>query len=149
MLFSPDRAELRKMFLEAWRKRREGRPVEPLEDLVAQIVEAHPEYHALLEDEDAVNRDFGVVQGQTNPFLHMAMHLAIREQVGSDRPAGFRALYAALAGIFPDAHALEHAVMECLGECLWEAQRSGKQPDERAYLDCVRALRRGGAGTRR
>ena len=34
-----------------------------------------------------------------------------------------------------DAH---HETMECLGEMIWQSQRSGLPPDGHQYLDCVR-----------
>lgn len=112
----------------------------PLEQIVAQVVEQHPEYHALIEDPDAPERDFPVEGGQTNPFLHMGMHITLAEQLGSDRPAGIRALYRRLAERTGDAHAAEHRMMECLGSILWEAQRSGQMPDENEYLVCLKRL---------
>jgi len=36
------RANLRRMYVEAWRKHRESRPVEPLEDQIIRVVELHP-----------------------------------------------------------------------------------------------------------
>lgn len=147
MFFSPDRRELRRVLVRAWKKRNESRPLEPLEDMIVRVVEAHPEYHPLLEDEEAVDRDFGVASGEVNPFLHMAMHIAIREQVSTDRPAGIRAHYSQLLGERDDPHALEHAMMECLGRSLWKSQPSGAPPDEAGYLDCIRRLRRRSSGS--
>jgi len=135
------RANLRRMYVEAWRKHRESRPVEPLEDQIIRVVELHPEYHAVLEgDPDNVERDYTPEQGESNPFLHMGMHLAIREQVGTDRPAGIRAIHSRLTQRLGDMHAAEHAMIECLGEALWHAQRAGTAPDESAYLESLRRL---------
>ena len=74
------RASLRRMYVEAWRKRRESLPIEPLEDQIAQVVELHPEFHAMLEatDPDVLERDFTPAAGQSNPFLHLGLHLAIQ-----------------------------------------------------------------------
>src|SRR5512136_2476231 len=44
-----DRSSLRRAYLEAWRKRREGIPMEPLEHQLATVVEEHPEYQAFIE----------------------------------------------------------------------------------------------------
>ena len=89
-----DRAGLRRLYLEAWRKAREGRPLEPLENQIVGVIELHPEYQPLLVDRSAaLDRDFTPEQGQTNPFLHMGLHLAIREQLATDRPPGVRAVY--------------------------------------------------------
>jgi len=114
--------------------------LEPMEALIAEVIELHPEYQPLLEDETAVDQlEFTPEQGQTNPFLHMGMHIALREQAGGDRPAGVRAIYQRLVDAL-GAHAAEHAMMECLGQSLWEAQRENRAPDENAYLECLKKL---------
>ena len=136
-----DRSSLRRMYVDAWRKHREARPVEPVEDQIVRVVELHPEYAALLESGEAsLDRDYTPEGGQTNPFLHMGLHLAIREQVATDRPAGIADMHRALLARLGDAHAAEHAMIDCLGEALWQAQRSGRPPDETAYLESLRRL---------
>jgi len=144
MLFGSDRQQLRRMYLDAWERRRQGLPLEPLADQIAAVVEQHPEYQPLLADPAAVEAEWTPEQGETNPFLHLGMHLAVREHVATDRPAGIRSAYQRLAARLGDDHAAEHQVFECLGAALWEAQRSGRPPEEAAYLDCVRR-RAGGA----
>lgn len=133
---------MRRVFIEAWRKKRGGEPLEPMEDIIAAAVAEHPEYHRFLEQGDALEKEFGIDDGQSNPFLHMSMHIAIQEQVSTDRPAGIRAIYQSLLAGFRDPHALEHALMDCLGASLWEAQRAGTAPDEAGYLECVRGIGR-------
>jgi hypothetical protein len=135
------RDELRRVYVEAWRKHREGLPMEPLEAQVADIVVLHPEYQAVLEDPDnAVDRDYTPEGGQANPFLHMSLHLAVRDQIATDRPPGIRAAFQALAARIGSAHDAEHRIIECLAEALWEAQRAGRAPDEQAYLRRVQKL---------
>ena len=70
----------------------------------------------------------------------MGLHVAIREQIATDRPPGMRKLHGKLLARFADAHRLEHALMECLAETLWDAQRAGGVPDESRYLSRVRRL---------
>src|ERR1044072_555598 len=83
------REELRRAYIEAWRKRRDGLPMEPIEAQIADVIALHPEYQAALEKPDTVlDRDYSPEGGQSNPFLHMGMHLAIREQIGKDRSPG-------------------------------------------------------------
>jgi hypothetical protein len=140
-MFIQGRNENRRYFVEVWRKYREGEGLEPLEQLVLGVALAHPEYHALLTDMDiALGAEYSPEGGVSNPFLHMGMHIAIREQVGADRPAGITALYRQLSKKYDNEHALEHAMMECLGEALWSAQRRGLPPDEAAYLNCLKKL---------
>ena len=113
--------------------------MQPLEAQIADVIELHPEYHAALErPDDVVERDYTPEGGQSNPFLHMGLHLAIREQVATDRPAGIAEVHRTLVQRLGDVHAAEHAMIECLGEALWQAQRSGRPPDEAAYLEALR-----------
>ena len=136
-----DRSSLRRSYVEAWRKRREGAPLEPLEHQIADVVELHPEYQPVLEgDAEALQRDYTPEGGQSNPFLHMGMHLAIREQVATNRPAGIAAIHAAISARLGSAHEAEHRMIECLGEALWRAQRSGLPPDESVYLESLRRI---------
>jgi hypothetical protein len=134
-----DRAALRRMYVEAWRKHRAALPVEPVEDQIIRVVELHPEYAGLLEAGDiALERDYTPEGGETNPFLHMGLHLAVREQVTTNRPPGIADVHRSLVARLGDVHLAEHAMIECLGEALWQAQRSGRAPDEAAYLEALR-----------
>jgi len=139
------RDELRRVYVEAWRKRRAGLPIEPLEAQVADVIALHPEYHAALErDDDALARDYTPEGGQSNPFLHMGLHLAVRDQIATDRPVGLRQAFESLARRAGSAHEAEHRIIECLAEAMWEAQRTARPPDEQAYLEAVLRLTRSG-----
>ena len=140
-MFGQDRDELRRMFFSVWRKAQSSEPLEPLENLIAEIIKLHPEYHALLTDEQTnLDKDYTPEMGQTNPFLHMAMHISIQEQLQTDRPVGIRSLYQQLIAKMSDPHDVEHAIMECLGQMIWQAQRDNSLPDENRYLDCLQEL---------
>jgi len=140
-MFGNNRTEIRRVFTEAWRKQIAKEEMTPLETLVSSIVGQHPEYHRLIENPDAaLDRDFLPEGGETNPFLHLGMHISLQEQIGTNRPAGISALYHKLASAIGDAHEAEHQLMECLGRMLWEAQSAGKMPDEQSYLACVQRL---------
>lgn len=133
------RDELRRGWIDAWRRSRETTILTPLESQIVAVIRDHPEYHGLLESgESALARDFTPADGTVNPFLHMSMHLAVREQVGTDRPAGIARIHALLASRLGSPQAAEHAMMDALGEALWSAQRSGRPPDEAAYLEALR-----------
>lgn len=133
------RDALRRMYLEAWQRRQDGLPLTALQAQLADVIELHPEYHRLLTP-DALDRDWQPEQGESNPFLHMGMHLALREQVGTDRPPGIREVHARLSRTHGSAHEAEHRMMEPLGAALWDAQRQGRAPDEQAYLAALRKL---------
>ncbi len=140
---SQSRDQLRRVYIDAWRKRRDSLPMEPLEMQIADVIELHPEYQRALETSDTViDRDYAPEGGQSNPFLHMGLHLALRDQLATDRPPGIRAAFQAVAKRVGSQHDAEHRVIECLAETMWEAQRSSRPPDEKAYLKRVRVLGR-------
>ena len=138
MLFGNTPQELRQMYVQAWRLARAEQPMSALERQIATVVAEHPEYHPLLEA--GVDAAYSVEQGASNPFLHMGLHLAIREQVATNRPAGIRDIHARLAARHGDVHEAEHAMAECLAESLWEAQRDNTLPDEMRYVDRLSGL---------
>lgn len=136
-MFNPSREQVRRFFSEAWSKHRQGGVVTPLEGMAIDWIVRHPEYHDVLQDPDAMDAEFTVEGGQTNPFLHLSMHLAISEQLSIDQPPGIKAAYEQLLAT-RDPHEAAHEIMECLGEVVWEAQRLGKPFSNEGYLDLIR-----------
>ncbi len=141
MFYTNDRDRLRRFYFSAWHKYTQRLPMEPMERLVAEAIAQHPEYHPLFEaGEAAIERDYLPEGGETNPFLHLGLHIGLREQASADRPAGIGALYRQLAAASGDLHEAEHRMMECLAEMIWQAQRNGAPPDEADYLERLRRL---------
>ncbi len=137
-MFNPSRGEARQFLIDAWRKHRAGELLTPLEDLVTQLIGKHPEYHPILENpEHYQDKDYQPEQGATNPFLHLMMHVTIEEQLSIGHPHGIREHFARLTQHFESEHDAQHAMMECLGEMIWQAQRSNTAPDAAVYLDCL------------
>ena len=129
------------MYVDAWQRFRDSLPLEPIQAQIADVVANHPEYHEALEAGDGtLEREWQGDDGQSNPFLHMGMHLAIREQAATDRPAGIAAIHGKLCERLGDPHAAEHQMMECLAAELWRAQQNGLPPDESDYLEALRRL---------
>ncbi|MEW6312853.1 MAG: DUF1841 family protein [Pseudomonadota bacterium] len=137
-MFNPSRDEARRFFCDAWHKYRGKAALSPLESMAVEIVALHPEYHALLEQpERHLDKDYAPEDGVINPFLHLSLHLAVAEQLGIDQPPGLRAQFERLCTKL-DKHAARHALIECLGETIWQAQRNGSTPDQQYYLDCLK-----------
>jgi hypothetical protein len=138
-MFAPSQTDVRRFLCGAHAKRSQGLPLTPLETMAADWIGQHPQYHAELADEAAaVEAVFAVEDGRTNPFLHLSMHLSISEQTGIDQPRGIRQAVELLAARRGSLHEAHHEVMECLGEMIWESQRSGRPPDGERYIDAVR-----------
>lgn len=138
-MFNPTRDQVRQFFFDAWRKYRGGAALAGLEPVAIEIAMMHPEYHAVLEDPARhLDRDYTPEGGALNPFLHLSLHMAVAEQLSIDQPAGIRAEFERIAVARGDRHAALHAVLECLGETVWRAQRERAAPDAQAYMECVR-----------
>ena len=138
-MFNPSQADVRRFLCAVHAKTLSGAPMEAIETLASLWIAEHPEYHAELANADAaVARNYDETPEQTNPFLHLSMHLSISEQCSIDQPRGIRQAVELLAAKRGDLHAAQHEVMECLGEMIWASQRSGQPPDPHAYLDGVR-----------
>jgi len=138
-MFNPSREQARDFFFEVWRKENERLPRTPLEDQAWQIIAHHPEYHSILSNPSRFrDKDWTPEQGETNPFLHLSLHLAIVEQLGIDQPPGLKAAYSHLLHQGMEAHDADHRVIDALAETIWESQRTGMPPDGAAYLQRVR-----------
>jgi len=138
---SNDRDQLRAAWRGAWQRHLARLPLEPLQAQLVALMEAHPEYHAALglQALQLAGADAQTEAG-AQAFMHLSLHLALREQLGTDRPGGIRALHARLAQRKGDPHEAEHAMIEVLARTLWDAQRAGRAPDEAAYLEALRRL---------
>lgn len=131
---------MRQFYCDSWNKAKQNKPLEAVEKQVVSVIQEHPEYHPLIENPDkAKSRDYLPEMNETNPFLHMSMHLGIREQVGMDRPAGIGALLKSIA-MKEGEHEAEHKVMGCLAEAIMKAQAEQTEPDDIAYLDCIKTI---------
>ena len=137
-MFGNQREQLRQFYCDAWQKHLEQKEsLSPLEQQVAAVIKEHPEYHKLLENKDAsISAEYLPEMGETNPFLHLGMHLGIRDQVSTDRPPGIAELYQRLVSL-KGIHDAEHAMMECLAEMIWQAQQNQTAPDDILYMDCL------------
>lgn len=138
-MFNPSRDQARNFLFETWRKYRERAPLEGLETVAVDVMLLHSEYHHILDDPDRfLDRDYVPEQGATNPFLHLNLHVAVEEQLSIDQPPGIRTEFERIRARRGDRHDALHAVLECLGETIWRAQRDRTAPEAEAYMECLR-----------
>ena len=143
-MFNPTRDQARDFLFETWRKFRAQELLSAMEMMAVEVISLHPEYHKMLGDRDHYletyrDRDYPPEFGGTNPFLHINMHLSIREQVSIDQPEGVKNFHAALSNKVGSALAAEHEMMDCLAEMIWHAQRHRTGPEAQIYLACLRS----------
>lgn len=137
-MFKPSRDQARQLFFDTWRKYRQREILSGIEDVALEVILQHPEYHGILDDADRyLDKDYSPEMGDTNPFLHMSMHVAIKEQLSINQPIGICQRFARLQEITGNEHAAAHQVMECLAEMIWQAQRNQSAPDAVIYFECL------------
>ena len=134
-MFDPSREQVRDTFFGAWRKYRAGEPIAGIESLALDVILLHPEYHGVLSLPGKFREtDY---TDETNPFLHMSLHVALEEQLSIDQPSGIVERWRALLARHGERHAALHQAIECLAETMWRAQRDKAPPDAAAYLQCL------------
>lgn len=138
-MFTTERDRLRKHYADVWHKATNNQPLDALETQIAQVIKEHPEYHREITNVH-ISKEYLPEHGETNPFLHLGLHLAIREQVSTNRPAGIGKIYNELTLKMGDYLEAEHKMMECLAEAFWLAQKNNQEPDEISYLACLQKL---------
>ncbi|MCH9638784.1 MAG: DUF1841 family protein [Betaproteobacteria bacterium] len=137
-MFNPSREQARQMFFDTWHKYRQQETLTGLESIVLEVILLHTEYHGMLDDVERFrDKDYLPEMGDTNPFLHMSMHLAIKEQLSIDQPSGICERFERLQKNTGSEHDAAHQVMECLAEMIWQAQRSQSAPDASVYFECL------------
>ena len=134
--------DVRRYFGHVWQNRLNPLQLDALQQKALRIIEAHPEYQIYLEQvEEYLDKNWTPEQGETNPFLHLSLHLSLQEQVGIDQPFGIRAIHQKLIGMHNDNWVkAEDEMMEALVETIWQAQRHNQGLDVNAYMTRLRKL---------
>lgn len=137
-MYTDNRDAYRQAFFVAWDKYKKQQMLNPMEAQIVEIILVHPEYHTLLENPKQFEKqEFSL---EENPFFHMSLHVAIREQIRMDRPSGVADIYQQLNEKFQDPHEAEHAMVTCLAQTLWQAQQTGNMESEAAYIAKLKQL---------
>ncbi len=134
MFYGDTVQDTRQMFYSSWNKYQQKQLLLPLEQQIVDVIIAHPEYHPFFASPSFNEEAHFSAMGQNNPFLHMGLHLAIRDQISTDRPVGIRQIYQKLLQKYGDSLMVEHHMMDFLAKALWKAQNSIHPPDEKEYL---------------
>lgn len=136
MLYTQDRSKQRQFLANAWQKFLDKQVLDPLEDQLTQVIALHPEYHALIQN---IDTEYFPEQGEVNPFLHINLHLSLREQLSINQPPGIQEYYQTLVSKLGDPHQAEHQMMDCIAQMIFSAQKNNQPMDHQAYLQCLQA----------
>ncbi|PPC81939.1 MAG: hypothetical protein CTY38_07665 [Methylotenera sp.] len=134
-LYNPSRDQARQFLFDAWAKFKQQAPLTDLEKIAVEVMQMHPEYHAILEaPERYMQQQYFPEMGETNPFLHLSLHLSVIEQIAINQPIGIKAIYEQLKQKHNDQHIAQHDILDCLAETIWQSQRNNTPLDSTHYL---------------
>ena len=136
-MFSQDRKKQREFLSNSWQKYTSNKPLDPLEKQLVSIIEIHPEYYDLIGNIDS---EYFPEQGEINPFLHINLHLALRDQLSINQPKGIKEVHQKLIKQHKDTHAVEHLMMECIAEMIFTSQKKNTAMNHEKYLNCITIL---------
>ena len=140
-LFNPTRDQVRQFFFDTWAKFQQHQPLTDLEKIALEVIQMHPEYHAILsKPAQFAAQEYFPEMGETNPFLHMSLHLSVIEQISINQPTGITAIYEKLKTKQGETHIAQHTILDCLAETIWQAQRNKAPMDSEHYLNLLRNL---------
>jgi hypothetical protein len=141
MFYGDTIEETRQMYFSCWEKFQQKKILSALENEIVQVILDHPEYHKIFDNQQKFQQQtYYPEAGEANPFLHMGLHLAIREQIGTNRPLGISEIYNHLIKKYQNTLQVEHLMMEQLAECLWLSQKNNTPPDENQYIQHLERL---------
>ena len=136
-MFYQDRKKQREFLANSWQKYTSNKPLEPLEEQLVSIIKIHPEYHNLIGNIDS---EYFPEQGEANPFLHINLHLALRDQLSLNQPKGVKEVHQKLIKQYKDQHIAEHLMMECIAKMIYLSQKNNTTIDQESYLNCITSL---------
>lgn len=136
-MYTNNRDAYRQTFFSAWQKYQKNLPLEPVEKQIIDVILTHPEYQALLDKQQSHQQEFSI---EENPYVHMSLHIALREQLRMNRPRGIKEIYTQLSASHENPHDAEHKMMACLAEMMWIAQQRGQVPTEEEYAEALKKL---------
>ncbi len=137
-LYNPSRDQARQFLFDAWAKFKQQAQLSDLEKIAVEVMQMHPEYHAILDaPERYMQQQYFPEMGETNPFLHLSLHLSVIEQISINQPIGILDIYEQLKQKHQDQHLAQHDILDCLAETIWQSQRNNTPLDSAHYLSLL------------
>ncbi len=134
-LYNPSRDQARQFLFDAWTKFKQHSTLTDLEKIAVEVMQMHSEYHFILNaPEQYMQQQYFPEMGETNPFLHLSLHISVIEQTSINQPIGIANVYATLQKKYGDNHRAQHDLLECLAETIWQAQHNNIPLDSAHYL---------------
>jgi hypothetical protein len=130
--------DVRIFFFDVYDKYMNNIPLSSLELIALEVIQQHKEYLPIIQQKEKyLNYQWLPESGMTNPFLHMSMHISIKEQLSINQPVGVVDYYNQLLNKYLDPMVVEHHIMDCLAEMIWYSQKNQVPFDVSIYFNCL------------
>ena len=138
-LYNPSRDQARQFLFDAWAKFKQTLTLTDLEKIAVEVIQMHPEYHVVFDaPERFMHQQYFPEMSETNPFLHITLHLSAIEQISINQPIGISQIYDKLLHQHNDKHLAYHDVVDCLAETIWHSQRNNEPLSSDHYLNLLK-----------
>jgi hypothetical protein len=123
-----------------WAQAQAGIPLEGEDANLARALQEHPEYHDVWEQAATNPTEEEVVRDGVNPFLHIAIHTVVENQIAARDPPQVAETLETLMQAGYDRHDATHAIASALAEEIYEIMRYERPFSARKYLRALRKL---------
>ncbi|AGF49226.1 DUF1841 family protein [Candidatus Kinetoplastidibacterium galati] len=138
-MFNPSLDQARYFFIEVWNKHKLSKTLTPIEKTTIACILEHPQFYKDLDNKESIKNSYNSNFPESNPFLHLSMHLAISEQLLIDQPCGIKAAYNKLI-TSNDPHTAIHKIIKCLTLTIQYSQTHRLELDSNKYMNLIKDL---------
>lgn len=117
-----------------------GAELEGDKAVLARILKQHPEYSDIWEQAADLDPHEEVLRDGANPFVHVAIHQTIENQISERTPPQTAETLEALMQAGYTRHEAIHAIGNVLAEEIYEILRDKRPFDEAGYVQALREL---------
>lgn len=133
------RSLTRELLAHTWAKLERGETLARDEEVLGAVLRDHAEYARFWPDPGAaVAARFGTQD--TNPFLHVHLHLVVEGQLAAHDPPEVAELFTRRTAIGDSRHEICHQVMNALAAAIWDMMQARGPFDVAAYRRRLRKL---------
>ena len=110
------------------------------EATMAEILRQHPEYLDIWEKADTMPPDEEVLRDGVNPFVHIAIHQTVENQITDRTPPQTAETLEALIHASYTRHEAIHAIGALIAEQIFGMMQDSRPFDETSYVEALRDL---------
>jgi hypothetical protein len=144
-----ERAQLRNLLRTRlgliWELAKVGGELDEEEARLAEVLKQHPEYTDIWEDAESLGSE-EVTRDGVNPFVHVATHRVVENQLAENDPPQTTHTLEALLEVGYSRHDAVHAIGAIVADEIFGILQEGRPFDEDAYVEALEELVRTAKG---